>query len=661
MAGIFISFSYFTSTIDSSMSVRDAFLGWTLELARVWDARAADFDALDAEQRWLGLALAGAGSALGAGLLLSVSLRTSTLVLNGVATPTNSRGCNSEVVEDESKTIKLDELGVRSKVSRKKRSPGSASGSRSMVPSVVVVPNNGAPGRGEEDEEGHTKDDHCDGSIVSTPGASPDTSGEGNTDVEGDLPYSEPAIDSTTKGQEHETVIAPYPPKSPAGLPVYEEEGHLGTYYIAGDLAAAPSASFAQHRLEARRNLSPAQCLEGLRKHLTPHGGAVNTPSASLLGSPVPDATFTTPSTHANRPHQDSFSLPDFKDEVEEAAVAESQDTNEEVPGSSSTTLRKDLLRRGERILAIEFHPSQQKHQQISRTSLNFRTPGFARARTKVSEGPGGDRLQSLPHAAMTTGKLPPRRSAMNRDVALPSPSRNPLRSMDASPQSDVGRMYEMHTGRNAPSPSGSMFVAVGPASPGIRSPCPSPALPRARLRRAKGSANLSHATDFNEDNKKDVPISPSPAVPSPRSKYKPGRRRQGSILGPTRRSGNSSEPPIGSLRLASTEQVSDSVVRRIQVQMPDSPVQTTSADRKIAQSSAYLPENGNTPKGSRAFSRSSAAAATPSRHLRLQGVHSTPAPHLPSSPAPQSKAVSRTLSYTPGRLPVTTLPAQEQ
>ena len=197
-----------------------------------------------------------------------------------------------------------------------------------------------------------------------------------------------------------------------------------------------------------------------------------------------------------------------------------------------------------------------------------------------------------------------------------------------------------------APVASASMFVSAAPPVSGMRSPCPSPAPSRARQRTTRRKATISVVPDSDNDAASKntsgnshmlMPRSPSPAKHSPRGERRSVQPRQGSVLGPSRVVGGGFE---------SKEQQSDPV--RIRVQMPRSPAPQSK--------SSVEPQ-----LGARTESRlGPATVATPPRQKRLLELQSTPATHLPASPAPQrSSAVSRTLSYTPGRLPATSLPAR--
>ncbi len=675
-------------------SLQAQFLELTLTLARHWNARARDFDAMDAPARVLGLAAAGAGSAVAMALLVRLSLRASV----GAADLTATCGERGPDVETDQVAGLYTTCRRRA---RKRRAAGRASGSRSVIPfaerAAPVVP-------ATRDEK--VDADGGDVEVVSALAAGTPERVEGEEEE-----TTSTTSTATDAAATNHAAFAPYPPRPARGLPIYEEDGYLGTYYIAGDLNAPVTSSspFAAHDLEPRRQLSPEQCLEGLRRHLTPHvsSGAKKATAAAVVSavasSPanVMHAAAASPSSFGSYVDPNAFALPDFTDKAEEASSDETSSTtaSENVAGSESDGLdgdtttttseslrmRKDLLHRGERSIHIEYHPSQQRGILRPSAKLNFRTPGFGRVRPRANlDGPGWDRSQRQPRAAMSTGKLPPRRSAMNREVALPSPSRNPLRASDASPS----QRGEIHVGSragndnisnssshyfdnssvnaNAPSPSAAMFASTSPApASGMRSPCPSPAPSRARQRNVRskatdlvpadgGDAAFQPYNTVRASGNDSAPRSPSPAAPSPRGKVNGGQRRKGSILGPSRTVGGGSGVGVESKQ-------HQSAIRRVRVKIPHSPVARTNQSTDAISGAASAALAAGRADGSDIFTATTRRpVATPPRQKRLEALLSTPAPHLPSSPAPQrSAAVSRTLSYTPGRLPATSLPAR--
>ena len=412
--------------------MQEAFLRGTLALARRWDRHAADFDGMDQGRRLAWLAVAGIGSAVASACVARMSLHASgVLPMRGRAPGASGNAASGGATAKGAQ-------GFRRR--RKVRPAGSATGCATVIPcsGPIELPAASAVVRGGSD-----------GGDLGPAGAAPDVDLEnaqegGEAIDESSLDATDNATDAKTLPDEPSSTRTSYPPHPPDSLPLYEEDGHLGTYYIAGSVDA-PASVLPLRPMEARRQLSPEQCLEDLRRHLTPHlSAAAKKASAESAEQPeympgrVSQMATASPSSFGLRPDRNAFSLPDFTDKDSSKSDETTESDGEEGPRdeevlksrrkgnvSESSRMRKDLLHRGERSIAIEHHPSQQRTLLRPSSKLNFRTPGFARVRSRASlDGPGWDRSQRQPRAAMSMGKLPPKRSAMNSDVALPSPSR---------------------------------------------------------------------------------------------------------------------------------------------------------------------------------------------------------------------------------------------
>ena len=202
------------------------------------------------------------------------------------------------------------------------------------------------------------------------------------------------------------------------------------------------------------------------------------------------------------------------------------------------------------------------------------------------------------------------------------------------------------------------------PLECGLRVPSPAPSRARQRNVRSKatdlvpadgGDAAFQPYNNVRASGNNSAPRSPSPAAPSPRGKVNGGQRHKGSILGPSRTVGGGS----GVVGVESKQH--QSAIRRVRVQIPHSPMARTKQSTDVISGAASAALAAGRADGSDVFTATTRQPVeTPPRQKRLEALLSTPAPHLPSSPAPQrSTAVSRTLSYTPGRLPATSLPAR--
>ena len=267
--------------------------------------------------------------------------------------------------------------------------------------------------------------------------------------------------------------------------------------------------------------------------------------------------------------------------------------------------------------------------------------------------------LSRQPRIARSAGKLPPQRSGLNRFSApLPSPSMNRMRTRDQHLSYNNTNNSSSSSGSNVV-PGGFMSATKSKAMTGSGSgssdwisATPSPSLPNA----------VSSATSLS---------SPSPAAPSPRSQRSYGQsqqqqqqfqpdRRSGSVLGPSRSNGAARAPMSTmsltsqklSKQLAKSKKIGDAAsaapkrgsstlnteVRRIQFNMPTSP------PKAINNKEITKVMGANTPPSKASFN-------SPAKQKSSQ---STPASPLSRSPA-QQRAVSRTLRYTPAKLPSTT------
>ena len=267
--------------------------------------------------------------------------------------------------------------------------------------------------------------------------------------------------------------------------------------------------------------------------------------------------------------------------------------------------------------------------------------------------------LSRQPRIARSAGKLPPQRSGLNRFSApLPSPSMNRMRTRDQHLSYNNTNNSSSSSGSNVV-PGGFMSATKSKAMTGSGSgssdwisATPSPSLPNA----------VSSATSLS---------SPSPAAPSPRGQRSYGQsqqqqqqfqpdRRSGSVLGPSRSNGAARAPMSTmsltsqklSKQLAKSKKIGDAAsaapkrgsstlnteVRRIQFNMPTSP------PKAINNKEITKVMGANTPPSKASFN-------SPAKQKSSQ---STPASPLSRSPA-QQRAVSRTLRYTPAKLPSTT------
>ena len=440
---------------------------------------------------------------------------------------------------------------------------------------------------------------------------------------------------------ENENEIAPAT-KDNEDEVVFEQSGTLGTYYIVGETKPTPKQQL-ENLLDTLINDQPRDrtpCPPSFRKkerNYDEHGNEENmqenesdyrllsnkayypTAMASVSNSVTKSWVRTQSRSNTNNSNNNNTN---------------NNNTNKNIPSVSTSTDR--------------FRVFVDRSQTVAKSS-----------RIVSHDMRELSALSRQPRIARSAGKLPPQRSGLNRFSApLPSPSMNRMRTRDQHLSYNNTNNSSSSSGSNVV-PGGFMSATKSKAMTGSGSgssdwisATPSPSLPNA----------VSSATSLS---------SPSPAAPSPRSQRSYGQsqqqqqqfqpdRRSGSVLGPSRSNGAARAPMSTmsltsqklSKQLAKSKKIGDAAsaapkrgsstlnteVRRIQFNMPTSP------PKAINNKEITKVMGANTPPSKASFN-------SPAKQKSSQ---STPASPLSRSPA-QQRAVSRTLRYTPAKLPSTT------
>ena len=446
---------------------------------------------------------------------------------------------------------------------------------------------------------------------------------------------------------ENENEIAPAT-KDNEDEVVFEQSGTLGTYYIVGETKPTPKQQL-ENLLDTLINDQPRDrtpCPPSFRKkerNYDEHGNEENmqenesdyrllsnkayypTAMASVSNS-VTKSWVRTQSRRSNTNNSNNNNTNNTNNT--------NNNTNKNIPSVSTSTDR--------------FRVFVDRSQTVAKSS-----------RIVSHDMRELSALSRQPRIARSAGKLPPQRSGLNRFSApLPSPSMNRMRTRDQHLSYNNTNNSSSSSGSNVV-PGGFMSATKSKAMTGSGSgssdwisATPSPSLPNA----------VSSATSLS---------SPSPAAPSPRSQRSYGQsqqqqqqfqpdRRSGSVLGPSRSNGAARAPMSTmsltsqklSKQLAKSKKIGDAAsaapkrgsstlnteVRRIQFNMPTSP------PKAINNKEITKVMGANTPPSKASFN-------SPAKQKSSQ---STPASPLSRSPA-QQRAVSRTLRYTPAKLPSTT------
>ena len=445
---------------------------------------------------------------------------------------------------------------------------------------------------------------------------------------------------------ENENEIAPAT-KDNEDEVVFEQSGTLGTYYIVGETKPTPKQQL-ENLLDTLINDQPRDrtpCPPSFRKkerNYDEHGNEENmqenesdyrllsnkayypTAMASVSNSVTKSWVRTQSRSNTNNSNNNNTNNTNNTN----------NNTNKNIPSVSTSTDR--------------FRVFVDRSQTVAKSS-----------RIVSHDMRELSALSRQPRIARSAGKLPPQRSGLNRFSApLPSPSMNRMRTRDQHLSYNNTNNSSSSSGSNVV-PGGFMSATKSKAMTGSGSgssdwisATPSPSLPNA----------VSSATSLS---------SPSPAAPSPRSQRSYGQsqqqqqqfqpdRRSGSVLGPSRSNGAARAPMSTmsltsqklSKQLAKSKKIGDAAsaapkrgsstlnteVRRIQFNMPTSP------PKAINNKEITKVMGANTPPSKASFN-------SPAKQKSSQ---STPASPLSRSPA-QQRAVSRTLRYTPAKLPSTT------
>ena len=445
---------------------------------------------------------------------------------------------------------------------------------------------------------------------------------------------------------ENENEIAPAT-KDNKDEVVFEQSGTLGTYYIVGETKPTPKQQL-ENLLDTLINDQPRDrtpCPPSFRKkerNYDEHGNEENmqenesdyrllsnkayypTAMASVSNSVTKSWVRTQSRSNTNNSNNNNTNNTNNTN----------NNTNKNIPSVSTSTDR--------------FRVFVDRSQTVAKSS-----------RIVSHDMRELSALSRQPRIARSAGKLPPQRSGLNRFSApLPSPSMNRMRTRDQHLSYNNTNNSSSSSGSNVV-PGGFMSATKSKAMTGSGSgssdwisATPSPSLPNA----------VSSATSLS---------SPSPAAPSPRSQRSYGQsqqqqqqfqpdRRSGSVLGPSRSNGAARAPMSTmsltsqklSKQLAKSKKIGDAAsaapkrgsstlnteVRRIQFNMPTSP------PKAINNKEITKVMGANTPPSKASFN-------SPAKQKSSQ---STPASPLSRSPA-QQRAVSRTLRYTPAKLPSTT------
>ena len=420
---------------------------------------------------------------------------------------------------------------------------------------------------------------------------------------------------------------------------VFEETGTLGTYYIVGETRPTPK-----------------QQLENL----------LDTMTSSSRGTTTVDTRPCPPSFRKREQSngeegernqdssEDDYRLLSNKAYYPTAMAKASNSVTKKwssVSSSSRSSRSNAEYEKSSSLVMPSTHTDRLRHHHVPRGSV---TPlGDSSTTTTM--------LGRQPRVTRSVGKnFPPRRSQLQQHAnPLPSPSMNRMRTRDqhlsygGNPQQTT-RAATTTTKRGSSTSSSnnntsSSSMAATPSSLHMStttstwSATPSPSLPLGAMSSRP---------------------SPSPAAPSPRSGRSTLRPigRTGSILGVSRVSNGTSSvsAPRASVSLTAQKQQkllslsrgvsikqqqqqqqqqttsSSTEVRRIKFQMPDSP-QHVANDENVVHREISTP-----PKQDR-------------NNYSSPMKMSVPATSMSPSPPQQSRAVSRTLSYTPAKLPSTT------
>ena len=470
-----------------------------------------------------------------------------------------------------------------------------------------------------------------------------------STELSDSITATHPEENNTenNNNNENENEIAPAT-KDNEDEVVFEQSGTLGTYYIVGETKPTPKQQL-ENLLDTLINDQPRDrtpCPPSFRKkerNYDEHGNEENmqenesdyrllsnkayypTAMASVSNS-VTKSWVRTQSRRSNTNNSNNNNTNNTNNT--------NNNTNKNIPSVSTSTDR--------------FRVFVDRSQTVAKSS-----------RIVSHDMRELSALSRQPRIARSAGKLPPQRSGLNRFSApLPSPSMNRMRTRDQHLSYNNTNNSSSSSGSNVV-PGGFMSATKSKAMTGSGSgssdwisATPSPSLPNA----------VSSATSLS---------SPSPAAPSPRSQRSYGQsqqqqqqfqpdRRSGSVLGPSRSNGAARAPMSTmsltsqklSKQLAKSKKIGDAAsaapkrgsstlnteVRRIQFNMPTSP------PKAINNKEITKVMGANTPPSKASFN-------SPAKQKSSQ---STPASPLSRSPA-QQRAVSRTLRYTPAKLPSTT------
>ena len=448
--------------------------------------------------------------------------------------------------------------------------------------------------------------------------------------------------ENNNNNNENENEIAPAT-KDNEDEVVFEQSGTLGTYYIVGETKPTPKQQL-ENLLDTLINDQPRDrtpCPPSFRKkerNYDEHGNEENMQENEsdyrLLSNkayyPTAMASVSNSVTKSWVRTQSRRSNTNNTNKINNT----NSNTNKNIPSVSTSTDR--------------FRVFVDRSQTVAKSS-----------RIVSHDMRELSALSRQPRIARSAGKLPPQRSGLNRFSApLPSPSMNRMRTRDQHLSYNNTNNSSSSSGSNVV-PGGFMSATKSKAMTGSGSgssdwisATPSPSLPNA----------VSSATSLS---------SPSPAAPSPRSQRSYGQsqqqqqqfqpdRRSGSVLGPSRSNGAARAPMSTmsltsqklSKQLAKSKKIGDAAsaapkrgsstlnteVRRIQFNMPTSP------PKAINNKEITKVMGANTPPSKASFN-------SPAKQKSSQ---STPASPLSRSPA-QQRAVSRTLRYTPAKLPSTT------
>ena len=422
---------------------------------------------------------------------------------------------------------------------------------------------------------------------------------------------------------------------------VFEETGTLGTYYIVGETRPTPKQQL-ENLLDTMTSSSRGTttvdtrpCPPSFRKREQSNGeeGERNQDSSEddyrLLSN---KAYYPTAMANASNSVTKKWSS------VSSSSSSSGSRSNAEYEKSSSLVMPST-------------HTDRLRHHHVPRGSV---TPlGDSSTTTTM--------LGRQPRVTRSVGKnFPPRRSQLQQHAnPLPSPSMNRMRTRDqhlsygGNPQQTT-RAATTTTKRGSSTSSSNNNNNTSSSSSSMAA--------------TPSSLHMSTTSTWSSTPSPSLPLgamssrpSPSPAAPSPRSGRSTLRPigRTGSILGVSRGSNGTSSvsAPRASVSLTAQKQQkllslsrgvsikqqqqqqqatsSSTEVRRIKFQMPDSP-QHVANDENVVHREISTP-----PKQDR-------------NNYSSPMKMSVPATSMSPSPPQQSRAVSRTLSYTPAKLPST-------